>query len=50
MIEIVTLQLELDDEARAALEQSTDGDPKMLAALVRMAIVEFGETENDHAT
>lgn len=41
----IVLELNLEEEARAAIERATDGDPDMLAALVRMAIVEYGETE-----
>jgi hypothetical protein len=44
MTEII-LELDLDEETRAAIEQATGGDPDMIAALVRMAIVEYGESE-----
>lgn len=44
MIEII-LELDLDEETRAAIEQATGGDPAMMAALARMAIIEYGDSE-----
>lgn len=47
---LVSVEIDVDEETLAALMQATGGNSRFIEALVRMAIVEFGETENDHAT
>lgn len=44
MVEVI-LELDLEEETLAAIERATGRDPAMIAALVRMAIVEYGESE-----